>query len=107
MNEGLIEVTLDGQKYRLRASEDLELVQAAAQLVNHHLEEVRKGSKASSPYQVSLLGALNLALRLKKAQKELDQFKLATSGEIQNLLATLEGEMKSIQPFITGAGSPP
>jgi len=98
----LIEITLDGQKYRLRADEKAELIKEAAKLVNEQLDEVRQGTKTSSPFQVALLGALNLALRLKKTSKDVEDFKKQTSHEIHTISELLEEEIKSIQPVLGG-----
>ena len=99
----LIEITLDGQRYRLRAEENAEMIREAAALVDEQLNEVRNTTKSSSPFQVALLGALNLALRLKKTSQDVDQFKHDTSNELKELIEVLQEEIKSVQPVISSA----
>jgi cell division protein ZapA (FtsZ GTPase activity inhibitor) len=79
------EVSLDGQKYVLRFDDDPTAVQAAAALVNQHMARIRATAKSSSPYQVALLTALNLALQLEKASHNVEAFKEQTIHELSKL----------------------
>jgi len=93
-----IEITLDGQKYKLRADEDIETIRKAALLVNEQLETIRENTKASSPYQVALLTALNLALRTQTMSTDVTRFKNATSKELKLLMELIEDQVQSVQP---------
>ncbi len=91
----LVEITLDGQKYKLRADDPFDSIQKAAQLVDQQLLQVREKTKASSPYQLALLAALNVALRYQKLCSEVEAFKTSTSSELKGMIRIMEEAQSS------------
>ena len=99
---GTVDVTLDGQKYVLRTNDQVSEVQEAAKTVNEYLAKVRATTKLSSPTQVALLAALNMALRLQTVSKDVEQFKENTSDELKKLIELVQEEAQSVQPQLGG-----
>lgn len=95
-----IELSLDGQKYVLKADEAIEDLRGAAQMVNEQISFVRAKMKVVSPHTSALLAALNLALKLEKSTQEVERFKNKAAQELEELIELIRDEVDQQPPTL-------
>ncbi len=84
-----VSVTILGERYTIRAAEDVEYVQRVAQYVEEKLSEVVKGSPSLPSSKAVVLASLNIAdelFKLEAERKRSDAALTARLGEISALL---------------------
>jgi cell division protein ZapA len=74
-NKAETKVEILGQKYVIKGEEPVDYIEDIAAFVNNHLEEVREYNPSTSKVRILVLGIMNLADRLYKAQNEYEDLK--------------------------------
>jgi len=97
----LISVTIRGEQYTIRATEDPAYVRRVAQYIDAKLEEVVKGSPSLPPNKAVVLASLNIADELFKAEAERERSEASVTARLGELSDLLEAELEE------GAGSFP
>ena len=99
--EQLVSVTIRGEQYTIRASEDPAYVQRVAQYIDAKLEEVVKGSPSLPSNKAVVLASLNIADELFKAKAERERSEAAVAARLGELADLLQAELEE------GTGSSP
>ena len=99
--EQLISVVILGEQYTIRATDDPSYVLRVAQYVDAKLEEVVKGSPTLPSNKASVLGSLNIADELFKAEAERERSEASVAARLGELSDLLQAELEE------GTGSSP
>jgi len=88
-----IELEFLGSKITLKTDGDNELVDEVVNLVKTRLEDARMRAKGAAPFQVALLGMLDLAEAYVKAKHGLIEERQEISGKSSQLMEIIQGEI--------------
>lgn len=85
-----VNVTLMGQEFRLRTTEDPEFIQKLSELVNSKIEEIRLSTDIVDSNRIVLMASLSLAEDYLSTKEELEKIKKEIQEKSDGLVKKIE-----------------
>ena len=94
-----VEVSILGQRLRVRTDEQPEYIEELARFVNEKMEEVKRKTRSVSTHSLAMLAALNIADELFKEKKHNSRLKSELKERMAKVLKMVRqaGENRPLQ----------
>jgi cell division protein ZapA (FtsZ GTPase activity inhibitor) len=107
VDKRVVDITLHGQHFVLKSSQDEESLNKIVQFANSRIDGIASAAGALSPHKVALLAVLDLAEELVEERRNLTDLKEKIRTKSNLLLDMLEGTRQSSVAGSSSGDNPP